>query len=69
MQEVISMQWGCIDANPESQDIRTYESHSLSLINVKHFILKFYEDDVQWLCFEVWDDDEEEHELIGKTEL
>ena len=23
MQEVISMQWGCIDANPESQDIRT----------------------------------------------
>ena len=36
---------------------------------VKHFNLKFYEDDVQWLCFEVWDDDEEEHELIGKTEL
>ena len=37
---------------------------------VKNFTIDWYEDGVQWLLFEVWDeDDDTEHELIGKTEL
>lgn len=37
---------------------------------VKNFTIDWYEDGVQWLLFEVWDEDDDvDHELIGKTEL
>ena len=36
---------------------------------VKHFTVQYFFEGTQWLCFEVWDDDEEEAELIGMAEL